>query len=801
MNSLSSFRIATKLPLIIVMLCLAVSSTIAVLGYFTFQRTILSEVQKSYQIVTEERRAALQAWFDQIGDDIVELGQNPTVADAITGLGNVYGVMMDDPTAYLQGAYIDSNPHPLGQKDRLDQAPESVPYNFRHAAVHPYFRGIKDGRGYYDMFLFNLNGDLIYSVYKEADFATNFNTGQYRDTGLAQAMKNALAGEKAEVFFSDYSPYPPSNGAPASFIATPVFDAAGSMVGAVAIQLPSDSISEIANRSLGLGETGEIYLVGPDLASRSKSRFPGRHDLFVKMPAAPQVKAALEGDNVFFADAPGIDGHPVVAQSLHMDIFGSRWGIIGELDLQEVMRPVVAIRNQMFIVSLIGAVIVGLLGWLTARSVTVPLGRLGQGMQTVSGGDYETEIVDTARDDEIGKLAGILVAFRDQLGAAKKAEEGRKALQAEQTRVVERLSKALTKLADGDLTTKITTEFHGEYDKLRVDYNRSIDTLNDTVGSVVKSAQGIRKRTDEMTKSSDDLSRRTENQAATLEETAAALDELTASVKSAASGAREVEKIVADARADADESGPVVRSAVTAMTEIEKSSNEISQIIGVIDDIAFQTNLLALNAGVEAARAGDAGRGFAVVASEVRALAQRSSDAAKKIKGLIGGSSQQVERGVGLVGKAGEVLTRIVERISHISSLMTEIASGAEEQSIGLGEINIGVTQLDKVTQQNAAMVEEATAGNHALNREAQLLADTVAQFRLADETDVPDISRNQPYSNLQPSENVMVFNPPRARSVSGQAQPPAEVPYRKRAATGTDHISRNQGKQMWEDF
>ena len=801
MNSLSSFRIATKLPLIIVTLCLAVSSAIGVLGYFSFQRTILSEVQKSYQIVTEERRAALQAWFDEIGDDIVDIGQNPSVADAITGLGNVFGVMMDDPTAYLQAAYIDTNPHPVGQKDLLDQAPESVPYNFRHAAVHPYFRGIKDSRGYYDLFLFNLNGDLIYSVYKEMDFATNFNTGPYRDTGLAKAMKNALAGDRAEVSFADYAPYAPSGGAPSSFVATPVFDAAGLKVGVVAIQLPSSRISEIANRSLGLGETGEIYLVGPDLASRSKSRFPGRHGLFDRMPAAPQVKAALEGDNVFFAEAPGIDGHPVVAQSLQMDVFGSRWGLIGEIDLQEVMGPVVAIRNQMFIVSLIGAVIVGLLGWLTARSVTAPLGRLGQGMQSVSGGDYETEIGDTARGDEIGTLAGILVAFRDQLGAAKKAEEGRKALQAEQTRVVERLSQALTQLADGDLTTKINTPFHGEYDKLRVDYNRSIDTLNDTIGSVVKSAQAIRTRTDDMTKASDDLSRRTENQAATLEQTAAALDELTASVKSAASGAREVEKIVADARADADESGPVVRNAVAAMTEIEKSSNEISQIIGVIDDIAFQTNLLALNAGVEAARAGEAGRGFAVVASEVRALAQRSSDAAKKIKGLIGGSSQQVDRGVGLVGKAGEVLTRIVDRISHISSLMTEIASGAEEQSIGLGEINIGVTQLDKVTQQNAAMVEEATAGNHALNRDAQRMADTMAQFRLADQTDVTDFDRHQTTGKLPPSENVMVFNSPRARSVAERVQPAAEIPQRKWAATGTDNLSRSQTDQMWEDF
>ncbi|WP_411891949.1 methyl-accepting chemotaxis protein [Yoonia sp. SDW83-1] len=202
-------------------------------------------------------------------------------------------------------------------------------------------------------------------------------------------------------------------------------------------------------------------------------------------------------------------------------------------------------------------------------------------------------------------------------------------------------------------------------------------------------------------------------------------------MKSAASSAKEIEGIVVIAQGEADESGPVVRNAVSAINEIEKSLDEIKKIIGVIDDIAFQTNLLALNAGVEAARAGEAGRGFAVVASEVRALAQRSSDAAKQIKGLIGGSSERVQNGVSLVGHAGEVLTKIVDRISQISSLMSGIAAGAQEQSTGLGEINIGMSQLDQVTQQNAAMVEEATAGSHALNQDAQKLADMVSRFRL----------------------------------------------------------------------
>ncbi|MEO8245111.1 MAG: methyl-accepting chemotaxis protein, partial [bacterium] len=220
-----------------------------------------------------------------------------------------------------------------------------------------------------------------------------------------------------------------------------------------------------------------------------------------------------------------------------------------------------------------------------------------------------------------------------------------------------------------------------------------------------------------------------ENQAATLEETAAALDELTTSVRSAATGAREVETIVQSARREAEDSGKVVLGAVEAMNGIERSSDQISQIIGVIDDIAFQTNLLALNAGVEAARAGDAGRGFAVVASEVRALAQRSSDASKEIKTLISTSSQLVGRGVEAVGSAGKALNTMVDRVSHISTLISGIATGASEQSSALAEVNVGVTQLDQVAQRNASMVEQSTNATQALQQAAVGLDSLVAYF------------------------------------------------------------------------
>jgi methyl-accepting chemotaxis protein len=258
-----------------------------------------------------------------------------------------------------------------------------------------------------------------------------------------------------------------------------------------------------------------------------------------------------------------------------------------------------------------------------------------------------------------------------------------------------------------------------------------VDKLQTAMTVIAANALGIRGGGEEISAAADDLSRRTEQQAASLEETAAALDEITATVKKTADGAKAANAVVAAAKGDAEHSGDVVRKAVEAMSAIERSSSQISQIIGVIDEIAFQTNLLALNAGVEAARAGDAGRGFAVVASEVRALAQRSATAAKEIKALISASGQQVAAGVDLVGETGKSLDRIVKQVAEISAVVTEISASAQEQSVGLAQVNTAINQMDQVTQQNAAMVEQSTAASHALSQEAEELARLVAAFKV----------------------------------------------------------------------
>ncbi len=334
-----------------------------------------------------------------------------------------------------------------------------------------------------------------------------------------------------------------------------------------------------------------------------------------------------------------------------------------------------------------------------------------------------------------GTTEKVLFVGRDVTVSEKQkelAEQAKRKTDEEQQQVVEYLGDALQKLSQGKLDVKINEPFASSYEQLRADFNTTVISLRDAVGNVAENADSIRSEIGEIASAADDLSRRTERQAATLEETATALDQLTTSVRSAAEGAEGASEKARSAQVSAQEGGEVAREAVGAMDGIKTSSQEISKITSVIDDIAFQTNLLALNAGVEAARAGEAGRGFAVVATEVRALAQRSSDAAREINALISASEEQVRAGVDLVDKTGAALSTIVGSISEISDLISNIAVSAKEQSSGLQEVNSSVNELDQVTQQNAAMFEETTAASHALTNSTNALVAAISQFEIS---------------------------------------------------------------------
>ncbi|MEH3046264.1 methyl-accepting chemotaxis protein [Sphingomonas adhaesiva] len=367
------------------------------------------------------------------------------------------------------------------------------------------------------------------------------------------------------------------------------------------------------------------------------------------------------------------------------------------------------------------------IGIASRRHMVAPLLALVETLKRMTSGDMDVAIPAIGRRDELGQLAGATAALRDQLVAAERAKEEQTTL------IVDSFGKALTKLAEGDLVARIDADLTGPFARIKADFNAAVSSLQATLASVTEAASSINNGADDIRQASDDLSQRTEQQAASLEQTAAAMDEITTTVKETAAGASQANRIVGEAREEANVSGEIVRRAVEAMNGIERSSAEISDIISVIDGISFQTNLLALNAGVEAARAGDAGKGFAVVASEVRALAQRSADAAKDVKTRITASSSQIGAGVQLVGETGDALNRIIGRITQIDELVADIAASADRQATGLQQINTAVSEMDGMTQQNAAMVEEATAAVRSLASDANGMTRQIASFRLVD--------------------------------------------------------------------
>jgi methyl-accepting chemotaxis protein len=381
-------------------------------------------------------------------------------------------------------------------------------------------------------------------------------------------------------------------------------------------------------------------------------------------------------------------------------------------------------------------------------------------------------------DDTAEILAGLIKAalldmdlsisvYLEELDAKRREqEELRAGEEKNRAQALDAMSHALEELAGGNLDCAVNVQLAPEFEKLKSEFNGTVEKLREAFGVVSASVSVIEAATTEIGVAAEDLSRRTESQAAGLEESSAALAEVTTTVKATAASTQHANQIVSATRSDAEKGGQIIVRAIDAMGRIEKASKDIGQIIGVIDEIAFQTNLLALNAGVEAARAGEAGRGFAVVASEVRALAQRSADAAKEIKGLISASDAAVDQGSDLVGETGRSLTAIVSQVGEVATVVASIAEGTREQALALSQVTEAINQMDQMTQHNAAMVEETTAATKSMSQEAEQLAAAVRRFNLGGSV--------APTASVKPQAPRKTFKP--ALKTRGSALPQRHV-------------------------
>ncbi|MCM2294182.1 methyl-accepting chemotaxis protein [Allorhizobium sp. BGMRC 0089] len=503
-------------------------------------------------------------------------------------------------------------------------------------------------------------------------------------------------------------------------------------------------------------KTGRVLLV----ASNSKWLVAPEKDLLSKVyadPGADALKASLADGQMRvvtgFADGRVRLIYPFTAHGMN-----KTWAAILDVPAETFTTPVVAeIRSTAIGGLILLLVSLGVIYAVSKFLVRRPLEAFEASVQQMASGRYDQPVSGTDRADEFGTLAKAMERFRHDLAEGRNAqaeqEKLRTSVESERERqsaleqakaedlrhfVVE-VKSGFDALATGDLSVRMTAPLAPEFEPIRQNFNASVAALEETIGSVVHAVHTIRSGLGEISAASDDLARRTEQQAASLEETIAALNEVSGGVNDTAEGASHAHRTVQKARDDAEKGGRIVTEAIEAMTAIQGSSEKIGNIIGVIDEIAFQTNLLALNAGVEAARAGDAGKGFAVVAQEVRELAQRSAQAAREIKALVSTSSDQVKTGVDLVSASGKSLNDIAAYVVDMSTTIDNIAKSAREQAASLKEVTVAGSQMDQVTQQNAAMVEETSAAALSLTEETEMLANLVGRFKVGRaETSMP---------------------------------------------------------------
>ena len=455
--------------------------------------------------------------------------------------------------------------------------------------------------------------------------------------------------------------------------------------------------------------------------------------------------------------------------------------------------------------------IIGLIVYVAA-GIAAPINRITDAMKILAGGNSSVDIPYAGREDEVGAMAATVEVFRqnalENLRLSRETDEQRADAERERQRLAEldrqraedmhratsALAEGLKALSSGNLACRIDMAFAADFEQLRADFNSAIEQLRATIEAVALATDAVDTGSNEISNSAQDLSRRTEKQAASLEETAAALEEITVNMTNAARRVKEARDVAMLANGEAHKSAGVVSNATDAIGRIENSSREISNIIGVIDEIAFQTNLLALNAGVEAARAGEAGKGFAVVAMEVRELAQRAAAAAKEIKALIQQSASEVETGVRLVNETGTALGTIQTYIATMNQHMDSIAQSSEEQSAGIKEVNHAVNDMDLVTQQNAAMVEQASAAGASLAEEARRLQGLIGQFNIG------GIARKSVVQKVRSAAAVAPSAAPVAAS-RASAPSPSPSPARALQARVADAAGGAAAAQQWTEF
>jgi len=707
--NIAKFPLRKSIPIITATLAILAALVTGMTGYVISRSSLDIAARDKLEALAVSRKNALGDYLGSIEQDLRTMALNTSTRDMLQSFKLSWKALGKDAEQKLQKLYITDNPHPTGQKENLDAAEGNTPYNSIHARFHPSVRTFLREREYYDIFLFDPEGNLVYSVYKELDYATNLVTGKWKDSGLGKVFRAARDNQKVNfITFDDFAAYAPSADAPASFIASPILRPDGTFLGVLAFQMPIARINSVMQQKAGMGESGETYIVGDDFLMRSDSRFSKESTILKTKVETATVKDALAGKNGVRV-VPDYRDIPVYSAFESIEYHGTRWAILAEIDEIEVLEPVDHMRNMILILVTIVVAISAVTGVWFGRAIATPLTDAVNSMTELANGNLDVELKVMERDNAIGRISRALGDFRDKLVANREME----AQQAQEREAKEERAAFIAQKT-------------GDFDKGVTAIISSVDSASTQMESTAKVMSDAANTAGEQCNA-----------------VASASEEASTNVQTVASAAEELSATISEIGGQVNQANEISTNAVTetknASEKVEGlavSAQKIGEVLGLITDIAEQTNLLALNATIEAARAGDAGKGFAVVASEVKNLANQTAKATEEIGGQISDIQSATNetvtaiQGIGtVVNQINEISTTIAAAIEQQGAATQEIARNVEQASAGTKEVSNNITGVSDATQETGDKSREVLDAAQLMSNQAGELRQQVEQF------------------------------------------------------------------------